>query len=123
AKGNAGKYMEGSADSDLKYVADETPVDGRAFQFRLMQKYIFGLNRSVFLDLETMKDLGDISGAALDRYLMDAYMEATNKQKGYLGIGVQRMVNWLLHTWRELAGGDKMLRIYVQFNKYSINSE
>lgn len=123
AKGMAGKYMEGSADSDLKYVQAESQHESRGFQFDLMQKFIFGLNRSVFLDMETMKELGDVSGAALERYLMDAYMEATGKQQGYLGMGVQRMVNWLLHEWRELAGGDPKLRIWVEFQQYSVTSE
>lgn len=125
AKGVAGKYMEGVGENaDLKYVSDTAQHEPREFQFKVMQKFIFGLNRAVFLDFETMKTLGgDISGVAMKRYLMDAYMEATNKQKGYLGLGVQRMVNWLLHTWRELAGGDSRLRIYTEFQQYSLESE
>lgn len=125
AKGVAGKYMEGTGDNaDLKYVSDTAQHEPREFQFKVMQKFIFGLNRSVFMDFDTMRELGgDISGVALKRYLMDAYMEATNKQKGYLGMGVQRMANWLLHTWRELAGGDSGLRIYTEFEQYSLESE
>jgi len=73
--------------------------------------------------METMKELGDVSGSALERYLMDAYMEASGKQQGYLGMGVQRMANWLTHTWRELINGDKSLRTYITFNKLSMTSE
>jgi len=123
AKGSAGKFIEGSADSDLRFVTPDNATESRDLQFRLLQKFIFGLNRAVFLDMETMKELGDVSGAALERYLMDAYMEATGKQQGYLGMGVQRMVNWLTHAWRELTNGDKNLRIYVEFNKLSMTSQ
>src|SRR5690606_14875796 len=60
---------------------------------------------------------------ALKYYLINVYMEATGKQQGYLGMGVQRMANWLLHTWRELAGGPETLRIYVTFQQYEIEDE
>jgi len=123
AKGSAGKFIEGSADSDLKFITPDNATESRDLQFRLLQKFIFGLNRAVFLDMETMKELGDVSGSALERYLMDAYMEASGKQQGYLGMGVQRMANWLTHTWRELINGDKSLRTYITFNKLSMTSE
>ncbi|MDR2274366.1 MAG: phage portal protein [Sphingobacterium sp.] len=123
AKGQAGKYMEGSADSDLKYVQADSQHESRGFQFDLMQKFIFGLNRAVFLDIEAMKGMGDVSGETLKRMLTDCYLEATSKQKGYLGMGVQRMANWLTHTWRELSGGDKSLRVYVEFHEINLNSE
>jgi len=123
AKGSAGKFIEGSADSDLKFITPDNATESRELQFSLLQKFIFGLNRAVFLDMETMKELGDVSGAALERYLMDAYMEASGKQQGYLGMGVQRMVNWLTHTWRGLVGGEKNLRIYINFNKLSMTSQ
>src|SRR5690606_24250262 len=74
------------------------------------------------LDIDTMKNLGATSGAALERYLLVAYMEATGKQQGYLGMFVQRMVNWMLHEWRTLMGGvDKDLRIDATFDKYSLS--
>lgn len=123
AKGSAGKFIEGSQDADLKFVTPDNATESRDLQFRMLQKFIFSLNRAVLLDLDTMKDLGDVSGAALERYLLDAYMEATDKQQGDWGKGVQRMVNWLLHEWRRLVGGDEKLRIDIKFSKFSVRDE
>lgn len=123
AKGQAGKFIEGSSDSDLKYVQAESQHESRGFQFRMLRDFIFGLNHAVYLDIETMKSLGDVSGRALKYYLLNVYMEASGKQKGYLGIGVQRMANWMLHEWRSLAGGDKSLRVYVEFSQYEVDDQ
>lgn len=123
AKGQAGKFIEGSADSDLKYVQAESQHESRGFQFRVLRDFIFGLNHAVYLDIETMKALGDVSGRALKYYLLNVYMEAAGKQKGYLGIGVQRMANWMLHEWRELAGGESSLRVYVEFSQYEVDDQ
>lgn len=120
AAGSPGKFITGKGDADLKYVTPDNATESRKLQFEMLQKYIFSLSRSVLLDLETMKSLGDVSGAALDRYLIDAYMEATGKQQGDWGIGVQRMVNFMLKTWKEIKNED--LDIEVIFSKYSIES-
>lgn len=126
AKGSAGKFIESTdPDADLKYVTPDNATEARELQFKLLQRYIFSLNRAVLLDLDTMKDLGgNISGAALERYLIDAYMEATDKQQGEEGKGVQRMVNWLTSQWALLqTEADKTFRIDVEFTKYSMQDE
>lgn len=120
AQGSPGKFITGSGDADLKFVTPENATEARELQFRMLQKYIFSLNRAVLLDLDAMKDLGDVSGAALDRYLIDAYMEATNRQQGDWGIGVQRLVNFMLMVWKDLLEIDLDLEIEVIFSKYSI---
>lgn len=125
AKGNAGKFITTSdPDGDLKFVTPENATESRDLQFTLLRDFIFTLNRSVWLSLETMKQLGAAtSGAALERYLIDAYMEATDKQQGSWGMGVQRMVNWLTHEWKALTGVDKDLRINAVFSRYSMQDE
>lgn len=123
AKGSPGKFIEGSADSELKFVTPDNATESRELQFRMLRDFIFGLNHAVYLDIETMKALGDVSGRALKYYLINVYMEAAGKQKGYLGIGVQRMANWMLHEWRSLVGGEKDLRVYVEFSQYEVEDE
>lgn len=121
AKGSAGKFIEGSEDSDLKYVTPDNATETRKLQFELMQKYIFSLSRSVLLDLDTMQSLSEVSGAALDRYLIDAYMEATDRQQGSWGLGIQRMVNWLVGAWKDLRNlPDDETTIDVSFTKYRV---
>lgn len=123
AKGSAGKFIEGSEDSDLKFVTPENATESRDLQFKLLQKFIFSLNRAVILDLDTMKELGDVSGAALDKYLIDAYMEATDHQTGYWGLGVQRMVNVMLDIAKDLhnvADTDETT-VDIEFTKFRID--
>ena len=124
AKGVAGKFIE-TADpaGDLKYLTPDNATEARALQFNMLQKYIFSLNRAVLLDLETLKGLGAVSGAALERYLIDCYMEATDRQQGSWGKGVQRMVNWLVSQWQELIDKDRDLRVDVIFSKYSMQDD
>lgn len=124
AKGTAGKFIEtNDPDGDLKYITPDNATESRDLQFRMLIKFMFSLNRAVLLDLETLKGLGATSGAALERYLIDAYMEATDKQQGAWGKGIQRMVNWLTSQWSDLLGEDSDLRIDVEFTKYSLQDE
>lgn len=123
AKGSAGKFIEGSEDSDLKFVTPENATESRDLQFRLLQKFIFSLSRSVILDLDTMKELGDVSGVALQRYLTDCYMEATDHQTGYWGLGVQRMVNVMIAIAQDLHSvyDTDETTVDIEFMEYSIN--
>lgn len=122
AKGSAGKFIEGSQDSDLKYVTPENATESRDLHFQMLQKWIFTLNRAVLLDIETMKSLSDVSGAALDRFLIDAFLEASDNQHGYWGKGVQRMVNFELAVAKDLYNDpDDETTIDVEFTKYRIN--
>lgn len=121
AKGSAGKFVEGSEDADLKYVTPADATTSRELQFKLLQKYVFFLNRAVVLDLDTMQSLSEVSGAALDRYLIDPYMDATDRQEGEWGLGVQRMVNWLVKSWRDLRGMEEdRTTVEVTFTKYRV---
>lgn len=122
AKGSAGKFIEGSEDSDLKYITPDNATESRELHFKMLQKWIFALNRAVILDLDTMKNLSDVSGAALDRYLIDAYLEATDSQTGYWGKGVQRMVNVQVAIGKDLfSDEDDDITVDVEFTKYRIN--
>jgi hypothetical protein len=120
AKGSPGKYVEGSADANLEFVTPANATESRKLQFQMLEKFIFTLNRSVKLDLDTMKELGDVSGAALERYLLEVYLEATDRQQGPYGIGVQRMVNFMLTVWKYIEGTDEDLTIDVEFQRFSV---
>lgn len=124
AKGTQGKFIETSDPAgDLKYITPDNATEARDLQFKMLIKFIYSLNRAVLLDLETMKDLGAVSGAALERYLTDVYAEATDKQQGSWGKGIQRMVNWLKSQWELLESVEADLRITVVFTKYSLQDE
>lgn len=122
AKGSAGKVMEGTNDADAKYLTPDNATESRELHFKLLQKWIFSLNRSVVLDLDAMKNMTEVSGAALERLLIDAFMEATDHQTGYWGKGVQRMVNFQLAVAKYILDlPDDETTIDVEFVKYRIN--
>lgn len=125
AKGTAGKFIESNdPEGDLKFITPDNATESRDLQFKMLQKYIFSLNRAVLLDLDTLKGLGAISGAALERYLIDAYMEATDRQQGSWGKGWQRAINWMVSQWAVLLGAElKGFRIDAVFTKYSLQDE
>lgn len=122
AKGSAGKFIEGSDDADLKYVTPDNATEARELHFDMLQKWIFSLNRAVVLDIDTMKNLGDISGAALDRMLVDVYAEATDNQTGYYGKGIQRMVNVQIAVAKDILGlPNDETTVDAEMTKYRIN--
>lgn len=122
AKGTAGKFIEGSEDADLKFVTPDNATESRELHFEMIQKWIFSLNRAVVMDLDTMKDLNEVSGAALDRLLVDVYTEATDHQTGYWGKGVQRMVNFQVALAKDILGlEDDETTVDVEITKYRIN--
>lgn len=122
AKGTAGKFIEGSEDADLKYVTPENATEARELHFNMLQKWIFSLNRAVVLDIETMSKLSEVSGAAIERMLMDCFLEATDNQTGYWGKGVQRMVNVQLAVAKDLLNvPDDETTIDVEFTRYRVN--
>lgn len=123
AKNKRGKYIEGSADSDLKFLSPENATESRELQFRMAENYLYSLCNSVKFDLDTFKGAGVTSGEAIDKLLTPMFLDAKEKQDGILGMFYQRLINWLLHETRELFGGENDLRIYVKFKPMSFKSD
>lgn len=123
AKNKRGKYIEGSADSDLKFLSPENATESRALQFKMAENYMYSLCNSVKFDLETFKGAGVTSGEAIDKLLTPMFLDAKEKQDGILGMFYQRLINWLLHETRELFGGESDLRVYVKFKPMSFKSD
>ena len=123
AKNKRGKYIEGSADSDLKFLSPENATESRALQFKMAENYMYSLCNSVKFDLETFKGAGVTSGEAIDKLLTPMFLDAKDKQDGILGMFYQRLINWLLHETRQLVGGEKDLSIYVSFKPLTFRSD
>ena len=123
AKNKRGKYIEGSADSDLKFLSPENATESRALQFKMAENYMYSLCNSVKFDLDTFKGPGVTSGEAIDKLLTPMFLDAKEKQDGILGMFYQRLINWLLHETRELFGGESDLRVYVKFKPMSFKSD
>lgn len=123
AKNKRGKYIEGSADSDLKFLSPENATESRGLQFKMAENYLYSLCNSVKFDLDTFKGAGVTSGEAIDKLLTPMFLDAKEKQDGILGMFYQRLINWLLHETRELFGGESDLRIYVKFKPLTFKTE
>lgn len=123
AKNKRGKYIEGSADSDLKFLSPENATESRELQFRMAENYMYSLCNSVKFDLDTFKGAGVTSGEAIDKLLTPMFLDAKEKQDGILGVFYQRLINWLLHETRELFGGERDLKIYVKFKPLTFKTE
>ena len=101
-KGTAGKVLQGSDDADAKFLTPGDYTAARKLEFEMLDNLIFMLTRSAKLDAESMKGLGDLSGAAMDRMLTSPHMAARRMQYGEFGKGVQRCMNFLLAAYREI---------------------
>lgn len=125
AVGSQGKVLMGTGEKDeAKFLTPENATESRNLQFNLSTKFMFGLNRSVMMDAQTMSDMKADSGEALKRMLTDVYMEAEDKQNGYLGKFTQRIINWLTNEWRTLLNGaDPDLRVSLRFIPKSFSGE
>lgn len=124
AKGKRGKYIEGSADADLKFITPENATESRALQFKMAEGYMYSLCNSVKFDLETFKGAGVTSGEAIDKLLTPMFLDAKEKQDGILGMFYQRLINWLIHETRNaLSMGEDDLSVYVKFRPMSFKSD
>lgn len=124
AKGKRGKYIEGSADSDLKFLTPENATESRSLQFKMAENYMYSLCNSVKFDLDTFKGAGVTSGEAIDKLLTPMFLDAKQKQDGILGMFYQRLINWLVHETRSaLSMGDTDLSVYVKFRPMSFKSD
>lgn len=125
AKGQQGKVIENpDGQGDAKFLEQDGAPEARQMQFDMLMKFIFMINRAATLDVGTLKELTVESGEALQRMLTDVYAAAEDRQMGAWGLGVQRMVNWLLHEWKALRNAEKEdLRIKVKFTRKSLRGE
>lgn len=124
AKGEQGKVLESTdKDADAKLLESSSAHQARKLEFQMLEKFAFMLNRSAPLDVLTLRDMAVDSGEGMQRMLIDIYAEAHRKQNGYLGKGVQRAVNWLVHEWGRLMNVNEKLRVEVKFNQLSVKGE
>ncbi|MBF9252472.1 phage portal protein [Pontibacter sp. 172403-2] len=121
AKGVAGKVLEGSDDADAKFLTPGDYTAARKLEFDMLDEAIFTLTRSAKLDAESMKGLGDLSGAAMDRMLISPHMAARDMQDGEFGSGVQRCINFLIAVYSELLGIKDGVAAEPQFSLFRID--
>jgi len=125
-KGQSNRAVEVEPEGDVKYVTWDVEPSGLIAEKDALQENIFGLTQTPDLSFESMSGLGDISGVAFDRMLIDPHLKAIRAQEGWYGEGVQRRLNFLkaaaIAANPSLNAGQE-LEIEPSFSLYRINDE
>lgn len=125
AKGETGKVMELTEGADLKYVTWDQAPESIKLEMDTLSDLIFNMTQTPNISFKEMKGLGDISGVAFDRIMIDAHLKAKDAQDGWYGQGIQRRLNFLLAACIATGTGmdaAKDLEITPQFNLFKIDS-
>lgn len=121
SKGAPGKTLMGDKDADGKFLTPGDYTAARKLEFDMLDQAIFTLTRSAKLDAESMKGLGDLSAAAMDRILISPHMAARRMQFGEFGKGVQRCMNFLLAVYSNILSIDDRVEAEPQFSLFRID--
>lgn len=95
-KGERGKVLQGTGGAKASYVSWDQAPEAIKLELTSLVDYIFTQTQSPNISFEAMRGLGDISGVAFDRLMIDAHLAAKDAQNGWYGEGIQRRCNFLL---------------------------
>jgi SPP1 family phage portal protein len=95
AKGETGKVLVGKAGAKVSYITWDKAPDSIKLEIETLVDMIFTNSQVPNISFKEMRGLGDVSGVAFDRMMMDAHLKAKDMQNGIYGEGVQRRCNLL----------------------------
>ena len=128
AKGETGKVIEGVDDpsgreADLRYVSWDQAPESIKLEYEMLIENIYTLTQTPNISFTQMKGLGDISGAAFDRMMIDGHLKAMDMQNGMYGECIQRRLNFLCYALAAINGIEsaKDMEISAKFNRFSID--
>lgn len=127
AKGEAGKVIELGEGADIKYVVSDQAPESVKMEIEKLLDFVFTITQTPNISFDQMKGLGDISGAAFDRMMIDGHLKATDLQNGMYGECIQRRLNFLKAAYiatnpkLQLESASKMT-INAEFSLFSIDS-
>ncbi len=125
-KGDTGSMVELSDGAKAEYVASPNSPDTLKMEIDMLLRMIYTGSQTPDISFEAMKGLGQLSGEALKRVFIDAYLKASEKQEGNFGESIQRRVNLLLHIIGKEERQEKevaKMRIEPVFISFSLNGE
>lgn len=127
AKGTAGKVIESKdGKGDAKYVTWDQAPEAIKLEIDTLEGLIYAMTQTAPIDFENMKGLGQLSGVAFDRILIDSHLKAKEKQSDMYGENIQRRNNFLVTALAsihpELSTADD-LNIEPKFDIFRIDDE
>lgn len=126
-RGERGRVIENEdAQADLKYVTWDNAPNSLKLEFENLTNLIYTMTQTPNISFEQMKGLGDISGAAWDRIMVDAHLSAKDFHDGVYGEGIQRRINLMLYMLSAINTGyesEKDMEITPKFGLFSIDSQ
>jgi len=126
SKGEAGKVIQGKNGATIEYITPDNATESIELEKKMLVEFIFTGCQTPNISFEAMKELGDVSGAALKRMMFDAHLKAKDLQDGKYGLGVQRRCNFLTSAIpkveSEYKGGER-LEITPEFGYFQIDDE
>ena len=122
-KGDAGKLIEGDEKTELQYVGWQHAPEAVKQEHEILKENIYTLSQTPNLSPEILKGLGDISGPAFDRMMMNAHLKALKYQVDWFGETIQRRVNFLIaaipKVYPAIAKGTK-IDVVAKFELFQI---
>lgn len=94
-KGETGKVIQGEGGAKLSYVNWDSAPEAIRMEIEKLTNFIHTITQTPDISFAEMKGLGDISGAAWDRLMIDAHLNAIDYHNGVYGEGIQRRINFL----------------------------
>lgn len=126
AKGEAGKAFQMDENADVSFVTWDNSPESMVTEMNNLIGWIFGGKQVPNLSPEFLKSLGDISGAALDRILIDGHLLGMDYQDGMYGEMLQRRNNFLVAANAALdssLGTAEDLDITNNFTLFRLNDD
>lgn len=125
-KADTGKIMQFANGADAKYISWDSKPESIIAEHDMLMRFIYLFTQTADLSLEAMQKLGDISGIAFKRMLINPHMKATKAHTGWYGEGIQRRLNFLVAAHSRiitsLAPAADLI-VKPIFNLYSIDDE
>lgn len=111
-------------DGDAKILTPDNATDMRKLQFEMLEKWIHKLSFVAPIDFQSLSGKGTMAASTLELLMIDAFMDASRRQNGAFGKGVQRMFNWLLDELKRVYfDRESDVTITPVFRRYSLKGE
>lgn len=126
-RGERGKFIEGQDGANLEYVTWDNAPQSLKLEFENLSDLIYTMTQTPDISFQSMAKIGgNVSGAAWDRIMVDAHLDAKKWHTGVYGKGIQRRINLLLYMLSAINTGvesAKDMQVTPKFGLFTINSD